>query len=149
MDDRSTRRLLILSVILNVFLVGAIVGGAVMWLRNPGPAVVGGQLQLAGAQLPDAQRAALRQALSATRRAARPIALERRAARAEAARLLAQPTLDVAALEGALARVRRADIAMRERLEARTVAFAATLSPTDRARMAEGLVRRGARRARR
>lgn len=149
MEGRSGRRLLILSIVLNIFLIGAIVGGTAIWLGEVRPAEAGGQLRLAGERLPEAQRTALRKALRETRRVARPIIREGRAGRAEAARLLAQPTLDVPALEAALARVRRSDGAMRARLEARTIAFAATLSPADRARMADGLIRRGARRDRR
>lgn len=148
MTERNSRQgLLIISVIVNIFLLGAIVGAAAIWFRKPTPTIAGGRMRLAGEQLPEPARTALQKALQETRRASREVAREGRSARDEAARLLSEQTLNQPALSAALARARQADMTMRTRLEDRTVEFATTITRADRLRMAEGLRRRVAPRA--
>ncbi|MDP9415223.1 MAG: periplasmic heavy metal sensor [Pseudomonadota bacterium] len=152
MTAKAFRTLLIISVMLNVFLVGVIAGGAFMWLRaeRPAPTLAadmrGGRLRIAGAGLSPEYRRAFRAALRETRRESRPLILESRAGRQEAARLLSQPVVNRAAVEAALARARAADIALRARLEERVIGFAVALPAEQRKVLAEGLEPRRMRR---
>jgi uncharacterized membrane protein len=139
----GSRVALIASIVLNVFLLGALAGG-VVWLELGKP-IPGGSLQAAGEHLPEAQRNAFHQALRSVRRDGRQIILDGQQARREAADLLEQPTLDASALLAALERARTADITMRTKLEQRIVEFAAQSPLEDRRLLAEGLVRRDAR----
>ena len=134
------RNLLIASVVLNVFLAGALAGGAV-WIRSGKPGQ-GTSLEAAGVRLPDQQRMLFRKALREVRRESREIILDGQQARREAADLLRQPVLDSAALSAALERARNADVTVRTRLEQRIVEFAAAGSAEDRGVLAEGLSRR-------
>jgi uncharacterized membrane protein len=130
---------LIISIILNVFLVGAIVGGLVS-LRAPKPHPVV-NLRQAARQLPEPERGDLQRALQTTRVELRQTFRGERQARREAAALLEQPSLDTTALLAALQRVREADIAIRAKLEEQIVAFAATRSLDVRRLLAERIAR--------
>jgi uncharacterized membrane protein len=134
------RNLLIASVVVNVFLAGALAGGAV-WIRSGKPAQ-GYSLEAAGGRLPDQQRTLFRKALREVRQGSREIIRDGQQARREAADLLRQPVLDTAALSAALERARNADVTVRTRLEQRIVEFAAAASTEDRNMLAEGLARR-------
>ncbi|RYZ65459.1 MAG: periplasmic heavy metal sensor, partial [Proteobacteria bacterium] len=81
-------------------LVGALVAGLIS-LRSGARMINAGSLRIAGAELPKAERRPFRLALRQARRAMRPVLLDARAARSEAARLLRQPTIDQAALVAA------------------------------------------------
>lgn len=135
---------LIVSVIANIFLAGALVGGAV-WLHRGRPMIAAGALRVAGSELPQGERHAFRMALHAARRSVWPALVEGRAQRLRAANLLRQPALDEPAILDALARIRVADTAVRAAVESRAVAFAATLPPADRARLADAMVERARR----
>ena len=141
MTTHGFRTLVIVLLVLNIFLVGAVAGAGLAWVRSDTPAP-GGTLRLAGEQLPREQRAAFRHTLRAVRQEAHPVIVDGQQARREAANLLQQPTLDQAALSAALERIRKADLTLRERVEHRAVEFAATLSLEERRLLAEGLVRR-------
>lgn len=143
MSPRWIRGLVIASVVLNVFLAGAFVGGAV-WLRN---AKAGVSLESAGRQLPNQDRKAFRQALRQVRVESRQIILDGQQARQEAADLLLQPVMDKAALSAALERARNADVTVRTRLEQAIVNFAANTSPENRSVLAQALLRHMERRA--
>jgi uncharacterized membrane protein len=139
MTGRS-RILLIVSLALNLFLVGAIVGGLVVGqrLRAQRPPPMGPALWAAARDLPKEQRAAYREILRGeTRRQLRAA----REARAEAWSGLTEEPLDADAVRRRLAVARALDSQARGALEDRIVAFAETLSPEDRARFAEGLTR--------
>ena len=148
MTFNKLRILLFVSLTLNVFVIGALAGGAFIWMRSAGhvPAEAagrgGGRLGLAGAALPREQRRAFQRALRETRRGSRPIIEQSRESRSEARRLLTEEKVDVAAVNAALTRARAADITVRARLEARVVAFAATLPPEQREALAAALERR-------
>lgn len=135
------RILLIVSVILNLFLAGALVAG-VFSLRSGGRTINAGSLRIAGSELPSAERRSFRIALRQARRAMRPTLMDARAARIEAATLLRQPTIDQAAIIVALNRARAADMAVRAAVERRAVAYAATLPQPDRAKLADAMQRR-------
>ncbi len=141
MSPRTLKNVCTVSILFNIFLVAAVVGG-IAWMRTVHPMIAAGSIRLAGTELPFAERHAFRAALRETRRGIRPVLLARSQARQEAATLLRAPVLDQAALNAALARARAADMVMREHLEMRAVGFAATLPPADRAKLAEGLLKR-------
>ncbi|MCF6126438.1 periplasmic heavy metal sensor [Mesorhizobium sp. M7A.F.Ca.CA.001.07.2.1] len=143
MSTRWVRGLVIASVVLNVFLAGAFVGGAV-WLRN---AKTGVSLESAGRQLPDQDRKAFREALRQVRVQSRQIILDGQQARQQAADLLQQPVMDKAAVSAALERARNADATVRTRLEQAIVDFAANTSPENRSVLAQALLRHMERRA--
>lgn len=135
-------RLVAASLVLNVFLIGAVAGGAGWLIGKSNP---GYSLESAGGKLPAADRKVFRQALREVRRESRAVILDGQAARREAANLLQQPTLDTAALAAALERARNADVTIRTRLEQRIVEFAASSSPQDRQLLADALLRRAGR----
>jgi len=137
---------LIASVILNLFLAGALIAGYAS-LRSGKRMIAAGSLRVAGVELPVDERRAFRRALRETRRAMRPTILASRAAKAEAADLLRRPAVDQAAVLAALARARIADADVRAALERRAVSFAAGLPPADRARLADAMRGRGNRAA--
>lgn len=135
---------LAVSVLLNLFLAGALVAGTVL-LRSGGRMINAGSLRIAGAELPVGERRPFRVALREARRAVHPTILTSRAAKAEAAVLLRQPAIDQTAVIAALDRARAADMAVRAAVERRAVAFAATLPPSDRAKLADAMQRRAIR----
>ena len=132
---------LIVSIILNLFLAGALIAGIVS-LRTGGRMINAGSLRIAGAELPSAERRPFRKALRQARRENRPAIMNARAARAEAAALLRQPSIDQGAIIAALDRARDADAQVRAAVERRAVAYAATLPPADRAKLADAMQQR-------
>jgi uncharacterized membrane protein len=124
---------LVASLVLNIFLIGTIAGGLWHWAHRPGPGARASWRVNAAAALPPEQAKAFRHAVRGTVRAHADIAGEGRAARAEAARLFAQPQFDPAAVLVQLERARTADVALRGELETTVVNFAAAL-PFDQRR---------------
>jgi uncharacterized membrane protein len=134
------------SVILNLFLVGALVAGYAS-LRTGKRMLNAGSLRIAGAELPAVERRPFRQALRQARQTMHPTIVASRAAKTQAAGLLRQATVDQTAVLAALDRARAADMAVRTAVERRAVAFAATLPAADRAKLAEAMERRANRTA--
>lgn len=145
MAARTLKIVCAVSLLLNVFLIAGVLAGTVLLRARPGR-IVAGTLRIAGAELSPDTRRAFRHALRERRQALRPTILAGRQARADAATLLRAPALDQAALHAALARARAADFSVREGVEDRAIVFASTLSPADRAKLADGILRRQARR---
>lgn len=153
MNGRSWKALIVGSVLLNVFLLGGIAGGAWRWFAThgampslmqkearPGPRVA---LRFATDDLSPERRQQFVAALRAARREGRDDAREAREDRRAVLDLLAAPTLDRAALDAALARTRAADSALRAKVETGVADYAATLTPDERLKFAEGLKRSG------
>jgi uncharacterized membrane protein len=138
---RSLRIALIGSVLLNLFLVGALIAGAV-WLRSGPRMIMAGSLKIAGSELPFAERRPFHEALRDARRVMRPTIEESRAAKAQAAALLRQPEPDQRAILAALERVRAADGAVRAVVEQRAVAYAVSLPPAARVKLADAMMHR-------
>ncbi|SOE35851.1 Uncharacterized membrane protein [Delftia acidovorans] len=154
------RRWLWTSALLNLFLVGGIAGGTWRWWAHQAearsvatstqtgtptgapagssPATARG-LRFAADGLPPERRQAFRTGLREVRREAAALTQGSREGRAEVVRLLAAPQFDRAAVEAALARTRAADTAVRERVEAHVVDFAAQLTPAERQTLVQGL----------
>jgi uncharacterized membrane protein len=131
---------LIVSLVLNVFLVGAIAGGLWRWTKGYGGA--GGWRMQVAETLPPEQRHQFRAAMRQTVLSSRDLVRQGRQARAEAARLYVQPTFDAAAVSAQLDRARQADGLLRERLERRVVDFSAGLPVGERTKLA-GALRQG------
>jgi uncharacterized membrane protein len=147
MNGRSWKILLVVSLVLNVFLIGGIAGGAYQWFAAHG-----------GLVKAPAQRTALRfatddlsadrqrqfvEALKAARRVGRDYAREGREGRHEVLAQLAAPQLDRAALDAALQRTREADSDLRAQVEGSVADFATTLTPEERLKFVDGLKRAG------
>lgn len=145
MNERSRLILLIASLALNLFLVGTIVGGLVVGQRlraqRPPPVMAGPALWAAAHDLPPEQKAAYRQVLRGEGGEARRQLRAAREARAEAWSGLTDEPFNGDAVRRRLAAARAQDTQARGALEDRIVAFAATLSPDERARFVEGLTR--------
>jgi uncharacterized membrane protein len=135
---------LIASIILNLFLAGALVAGYAS-LRTGKRMLNAGSLRIAGAELPVTERRPFRKALRETRQAMRPTIVASRAAKAEAAGLLRQARVNQASVLAALDRARAADMAVRAAVERRAVVFAASLPAADRAKLADAMERRAKR----
>jgi uncharacterized membrane protein len=148
MTGRTTAGLLALSLLGNLFAAGVIAGGALA-LHRPGffhprpPPGIARPIREAGDALPAPDRARFRRALRAVVREDADLVGGARAARLEAGELFTAPQFDAAAVDAALARARDADAEIRRRLEERAVAFAATLPPDERAKLAASLRRAG------
>ncbi|SOF01454.1 Uncharacterized membrane protein [Burkholderia sp. OK233] len=148
MNGRSWKIVLVASLVLNVFLLGAIVGGAYQWFAAHGATttVLAQQrtaLRFAAETLPAERQKAFIDGLKNARREGRQYTREGREGRHEVLRLLAAPQFDRAALDAALARTREADSSLRAQVEGSVADFAATLSPEERIEFADSLKLRG------
>jgi uncharacterized membrane protein len=149
MMQASLRRWLVASLLLNLFLACAIGGGAWRWwsaqqsaagTQGASPAPRG--LRYAADQLAPEHAKNYRQALRAARSEAAASIKASREGRQEVMRLLAAEQYDRSAVAAALARTREADTASRARFETAVIDFASTLTPAERAQLAEGIARR-------
>ncbi|MFL9882367.1 periplasmic heavy metal sensor [Paraburkholderia agricolaris] len=148
MNGRSWKIVLVASLVLNVFLVGAIVGGAYQWFAahgamTPVQAQQRTALRFAAETLSAERQKAFLDGLKKARREGRDFARDAREGRHEVLRLLAAPQFDRAALDAALARTREADSSLRAQVEGSVADFAATLSPEERVEFADSLKLRG------
>ena len=148
MSGRGWKFLLIGSLALNVFMLGGVAGGAYQWFAAHGHATGAAQpqpraLRFAAEELSAERQKQFVDALKDARREARQYAREGREDRREVLRLLSAPQLDRTALDAALNRTREADLALRSRVEHSVADFAATLTPDERVKFAEGLRERG------
>ena len=149
MTQASCRRWLLASLVLNLFLAGAIAGGAWRWWstqQSAGAPQAGAAaprgLRFAAEQLTPERSKDYRQALRAARGEVAASIQASREGRKEIMRLLTATEYDRAAVAAALVRTREADTASRARFETAVVDFASTLSPAERAQFADGLARR-------
>jgi len=130
---------LALSVVVNLFALGALGGGAAMWIatsaRHP--------LRAAGDTLPSADRVRFHQMFKAVAQQARPLQKSARENRRAAALLFVQPSFDESAVAQALSRARDADLAARTEVETALIGFAATLPQVERQALADSLSQGG------
>jgi uncharacterized membrane protein len=136
---------LIVSLVLNIFLLGTIAGGTYRWIAKEKADAIAQQrgLRFAAAELPRDRRDQLRDMLRETRRDTVPLTLAARTGRLDVVQALAAPTFDRVALDAALARTREADEALRARVEGTVADFAATLTPDERLKLVDALERHG------
>ena len=130
---------LIVSLVVNVFLLGIIGGSIWHWTHDRGMGFRGGWRTRVAESLPEAQRQALHQTIRDAVRQQLPALRQARAARAEAARLFVQPQFDADGINARLDQARASDMALRTSLEHHMVQFAATLPQDQRKKMAEAL----------
>ncbi|MCE3290381.1 MAG: hypothetical protein K0R83_2393 [Caulobacter sp.] len=139
---------LIVSVALNLFLAGLIVGGVVVARRaaelRP-PPMAGAQnrvpLWRAGDELPQPKRRAFRQMFRQAGLDTRDDIRRSRAIRREAIDSLESAGFDAKAAIASMNEARRVDSDARSQVEARILEFAATLTPQERELLAQGLRR--------
>ncbi|WP_206951362.1 periplasmic heavy metal sensor [Trinickia acidisoli] len=150
MTTRVIKALCVGSLVVNVFLVGAIVGGTYRWFmaQRMAPAAAARAatpqaLRYAAQDLSPERQRQFVEALRLARRDGRPLAQQAREGRRDVLRLVAAPQFDRRALDDALATTRDADRALRERVETAVADFVATLTPAERVTFAQGLTLRG------
>jgi uncharacterized membrane protein len=150
MFQRPRPILLVVSLALNLFLIGTVVGGLVVGQRlramRPPPERGGPALWVAARGLPPEHRDAYREVLRGEGGEVRLKLRAAREARTEAWKTLGQEPFDAEAVRQRLAAARAQDAAARKELEDRLVAFAAGLPADERAKLAEGLAQPGPRR---
>ena len=134
---------LIVSVVLNLFLIGAAAGVVALGSRmaQENAAARPAALYWATQGLPQPDRRQMRQMLVGVRDAVRPDAQRSLALRAAAWSAIADPKPDAAAIEQALAQSRQIDIGVRTQVENKIVAYAVGMPPADRTIFAAGMRR--------
>jgi uncharacterized membrane protein len=143
MTNRLTTAL-IASVILNVFLIGGGVGVLITGARIAPPAAVKKpppNIWIAAGALLPADRLRFRAMLRDHARAVQPELKAVRAARQEAAALIAEPTLDAKAISDALERARAGETAARSEFDQGFIGYLATMPQNERAALADAMVR--------
>lgn len=144
MSGCSWKAVMIGSLVLNVFLLGSVAGGAYQLFAAHHEQKTAAQqppraLRFAAENLGDVREQEFVDALKDARRDGREYAREGREGRREVLSALAAPQFDRAALDAALAKTRNADIALRTRVEQGVADFAATLTPDERVKFADSL----------
>jgi uncharacterized membrane protein len=134
------------SLALNLFLVGSMVGVLVVGLRAFGEHAEvrrgrGPDLSAAFQALPESRRQAFREVMRAQALSAGPDLREAAAARRQATQLMAAEPYDAAAVSDALARARAADGRARARIDATLATRLAEFSPQERALFARVMTR--------
>jgi uncharacterized membrane protein len=148
MSPRVLKTLFAVSLVINVFLLGSIAGGAYRYLSHQRAAAEQQRgIRFAASDLSPERQQQLREALRRTRRESLPLIRETRQARIELAHVLAAPDFDRASLDAALDRTRQADIAVRARIEGAVADFSATLTPDERLKLVGAMERYGPLRA--
>ena len=146
MTVRSVKPWLLVSVLLNVFLIGGVGGGLYHWMASAKPveAVVNQHgLRQAMFKLPPERRRELRQLLRHNRADSQPLIMAGREARMGVIKQLEAPTLDRDVLVSELAKAREADAALRAMVDSTLAQFASTLPQDERQKLVEALYLRG------
>ncbi|KAF1033482.1 MAG: hypothetical protein GAK37_00082 [Pseudomonas sp.] len=144
--SKPLKPLLIVSVLLNVFLIGGVGGGLYHWFATtkPAEAVVNQHgLRQAMVKLPPERRKELRQLLRQNSADSQPLVLAGREARLDVIKQLEAPTLDREALAAELGKAREADVALRSLVDNTLAQFASTLPRDERQKLVEALYLRG------
>lgn len=146
-SPRALTLALIASVALNLFVIGAVVGGVVVGhrLREAAPASARPRQPLwaAADALPAEHRRAYRQMLRGEAMGVGDQLRQARRARREAWTQLGADPLDRPAVARRLSEARALEMTARGGVEDRIVDFAADLPPAERAALAQGLARSG------
>ncbi|KAB0564679.1 periplasmic heavy metal sensor [Pseudomonas palleroniana] len=151
MTAKTLKPWLVVSVLLNVFLIGGVAGGLYHWMAvaAPAEAVVNQHgLRQAMFKLPVERRKELRQLLRHNRADSQPLIMAGREARLGVIKQLEAPTLDRAVLVSELAKAREADVALRALVDDTLAQFASNLPQDERQKLVEALYQRGQGKAR-
>lgn len=144
MPARWGKWLVVASLLLNVFLLGAIAAGAYRWVaKDPAAPAPARALRFAAQTLDAGQRQQFVDTLREARREVRPQLRAGREARRLVLERLAAPEFDRAAVKQALEQTRAADAAVRVHIEDSVLDFAQSLDPQQRQQFAQGLARSG------
>ncbi len=152
MTERSLKRLLAVSLVLNLFLIGAGAGGSYMAVRAlrekaqnhaPPPPPV---LEVAN-KLKEPENSRLREVMRDAALEAAPDFKQAREARRKAVELASAATFDQKAVQAEVERARSAEIAGRRKLESALLNFMSGLSAEERAQVAPVLRRIGVRKS--
>ena len=146
MSTQSLKPWLLVSVLLNVFLMGGVGGAVYHWMASAKPveAVVNQHgLRQAMVKLPPERRRELRQLLRHNRADSQPLVMAGREARLGVIKQLEAPTLDRDVLVTELAKAREADMALRALVDTTLAQFASTLAQDERQKLVEALYQRG------
>lgn len=149
-SPKSLKPLLVVSLLLNVFLIGGVGGGLYHWLANARPAetVVNPHgLRQALQQLPEPRRKQLRQLLRQNQANSQPLVMAGREARQDVIHQLEAPTLDRNALLADLGRAREADNSLRLLIDNTLAEFAGSLPLDERQQLGKALYTHGQARA--
>ena len=142
MMNQKVKWALVASLVLNMFLIGGLVGGAYKVMHN-GVKNNPNALRFAADDLNAEQKKEFKQTLRAVRQSAWPLIQASGEARANALAQLAAPSFNKLAIENALARTREADRAVRIHMEAAVTNYAEKLNAVDRKKLAAGLAKAG------
>ena len=146
MTVRSLKPWLLVSLLLNVFLIGGVGGGLYHWMARAAPteAVVNQHgLRQAMFKLPVERRKELRQLLRHNRADSQPLITAGRVARMGVIKQMEAPTLDRDALMSELTKAREADAALRALVDSTLAQFASTLPREERQQLVDALYLRG------
>jgi len=142
MSRRGLWIALIVSLAVNLFVLGALAGVALRGFRHHGPPPPGPQrLTAAGAVLSEQQREAWRAAIRQGAETSGPKLEQARALRREAWRNLSSGSVDAEATLATLDRSRALEMQARSEMDRAVVGFAATLPASERRKLAEVLSR--------
>lgn len=145
MSPRSQTIALFASAALNLFLIGAVIGGLVIARQTPSALAAQSAnarpLWIAADRLPPAEREAYRAVLRAQAPSVAGQVRQARLIRRQAWETLSREPVDTAQVGRELASARALEMAARGGVEDKIIAFAATLSPAERAELADGLAR--------
>jgi uncharacterized membrane protein len=141
----SYRTLLIISVTVNVFLLGGIGGALYQWLQIKQAVVLARHhnIRFAAETLTLDDQKTFSDLLKQHHHDVVPLVKEAHAGRQEVAKLLVAPQFDQQAIDDALTKTRTAEFEQRRQLEEGIVTFASSLPLDERLRFADGLRRRG------
>lgn len=140
--SKTIKNFLLMSLMLNVFLICGIGGGVYHWLVNAKPAMAAVNqhgLRQAMVQLPEARQHELRQLLRRNRADSQPLIMAGRQARQDVIKQLEAPTLDRPALLTDLGKAREADVALRSLVDNTLAEFAGTLPQEERRKLVDSL----------
>ena len=146
MSTQSLKPWLLVSVLLNVFLMGGVGGAVYHWMASAKPAEMAVNqhgLRQAMVKLPPERRRELRQLLRHNRADSQPLVMAGREARLGVIKQLEAPTLDRDVLVTELAKAREADMALRALVDTTLAQFASTLPQVERQKLVEALYLRG------
>lgn len=143
MNNQLLKRVLIISLILNLFLMGGLVAGAYKLFGSRQSTVGQNALGFASEGLSETRQHEFKKLLRETRHDAKPLSDASKDARAEVRKLLAASGFDREAIKTAIDHVREADIALRMRIEVTLLDYAETLTQEERVKLAEGLAKKG------
>jgi len=136
-------RWLIASVVLNVFLLGALIGVGLIAQKHlkPRPEISGSALMHVVVGLSPANQEKARQILTGAALAGEGDMEQSRRYRQSAARLMVEPEPDLVAIQAEITKARRAEASAKDKIETGVISLLMQLPPAERQKVAEPLIR--------